>query len=650
MSNEKPVPAVSREKIMHALYEAAEIEHCLMCTYLYAAFSLRDGEGEGLTAEEAAAVARWRRMILGVAVDEMSHLVAVWNITAALGGAPHFGRANFPLDPGYLPAGLVVKLAPFNEAVIQHFVYLERPEGSQEPDGEGFEGPAGLTRAIPGLQLTPTGYDYRTVGEFYEEISGNLRQFVEQIGEEAVFCGDPTLQLSQAESRLVGAKPVTHLESALSAIETIIIEGEGAPADRDNSHFQRFSAIREEYKALKSKNPGFVAAHPAAVNPVLRRPPQPEGRVWIEDPDAMATIDLANAAYALMLRLLAEVYALPSSDDDKLLYLGTAIGLMQALTVLAERAARLPAGASNSHCNAGVSFTALRDTASFPPGASARRYYVERMEELGVAAQAIDQSDPRCQRAAKLLHDLVGRLRDAPTPKAVTPAAVTPSPAPVTSPAIKTDQGIEVVEGRDLAIMFDERRCIHARFCVTQAPATFLANVEGSWINADATEPELVSCTIRQCPSGALSYRRMDGHNETAPPVNLLSLRENGPYAVRASLEIDGEGVGFRATLCRCGASASKPFCDGSHSRIGFTATGEPESVDSTALAVRDGPLSVRPQTDGPLQVDGNLEIISGTGRRIACVRSTRLCRCGGSASKPFCDGTHARIGFRSAN
>jgi hypothetical protein len=255
MPQDNLVPAVSREKIMHALYEAAEIEHCLMCTYLYAAFSLRDGEGEGLTAEEAEAVTRWRRAILGVAIDEMSHLVAVWNITAALGGAPHLGRANFPLDPGYLPAGLVVRLAPFSEAVIQHFIYLERPEGSDEPDGAGFESPANLTRAIPGLRLTPTGYDYRTVGEFYEEISGNLRQFVEQIGEAAVFCGDPALQLSQAEIRLVGAQPVMHLESAMAAIETIIVEGEGAPADRDNSHFQRFIAIREEFKALKAKNP-----------------------------------------------------------------------------------------------------------------------------------------------------------------------------------------------------------------------------------------------------------------------------------------------------------------------------------------------------------------------------------------------------------
>src|SRR5437868_13382843 len=128
----------SREELIHALYEAAELEHNLMCTYLYAAFSLKDGEAEGLSREEADAVARWRRTISNVALEEMGHLTAVWNITSALGGAPRFGRGNFPLDPGLLPASVVVKLAPFNADTLQHFVFLERPRGSTEQDGAGF--------------------------------------------------------------------------------------------------------------------------------------------------------------------------------------------------------------------------------------------------------------------------------------------------------------------------------------------------------------------------------------------------------------------------------------------------------------------------------------------------------------------------------
>jgi hypothetical protein len=126
----------SREQLIHALYEAAELEHNLMCTYLYAAFSLKSAD-EGLSAAEVDAVSRWRRSIIDVAIEEMGHLSAVWNITAALGGQPRFGRGNFPLDPGYLPAGITVKLAPFNEDVLQHFIFLERPEGSEEPEGKG---------------------------------------------------------------------------------------------------------------------------------------------------------------------------------------------------------------------------------------------------------------------------------------------------------------------------------------------------------------------------------------------------------------------------------------------------------------------------------------------------------------------------------
>jgi len=128
----------SREQLVHALYEAAELEHNLMCTYLYAAFSLRSGESEGLSAREADATARWRQAIVNVAIEEMGHLVAIWNITSALGAAPRFGRVNFPIDPGYLPAGVVVRLAPFNESVLQHFIHLERPIVSDEPDGDGF--------------------------------------------------------------------------------------------------------------------------------------------------------------------------------------------------------------------------------------------------------------------------------------------------------------------------------------------------------------------------------------------------------------------------------------------------------------------------------------------------------------------------------
>src|SRR3982074_94462 len=93
---------VTRELALHALYEAAELAHNLMCTYLYAAFSLKDGVADGLTVEEAEAVGRWRQKLIRVAVEEMQHLAAVWNITSALCGSTRIGRTNFSLGLAYL--------------------------------------------------------------------------------------------------------------------------------------------------------------------------------------------------------------------------------------------------------------------------------------------------------------------------------------------------------------------------------------------------------------------------------------------------------------------------------------------------------------------------------------------------------------------
>jgi hypothetical protein len=54
---------------------------------------------------------------------------------------PHFQRPNFPVVPGYHPAGVVVSLAPFDPATLDHFVFLERPEGVDAKDGAGFDPP-----------------------------------------------------------------------------------------------------------------------------------------------------------------------------------------------------------------------------------------------------------------------------------------------------------------------------------------------------------------------------------------------------------------------------------------------------------------------------------------------------------------------------
>jgi len=218
--------------------------------------------------------------------------------------------------------------------------------------------------------------------------------------------------------------------------------------------------------------------------------------------------------------------------------------------------------------------------------------------------------------------------------------------APRETPA--ASDSIEVVAGRAIEIQFQARRCIHSRFCVTGAPKVFLANVKGPWIHPDAMPVERLVEVAHACPSGAIRYTRRDGApDESAPPVNLAAVREAGPYAFRGELQLSGVPAGFRVTLCRCGASRNKPYCDGSHHDVGFSASGEPPTGAADMLPIRDGLLAIEPEINGPLQVQGNLEITSGTGRVVARVQTARLCRCGGSQSKPFCDGTHAKIGFQ---
>ena len=627
-----------------------------MCTYLYAAFSLRSGEAEGLSTSEAVAVAGWRRVIMQVAIEEMSHLAAVWNITAALGGAPRFGRGNFPLDPGNLPAGIVVKLAPFSEAVIQHFVHLERPATSNEPDGEGFALGEHFRRGVDSVRLTPMALDYETVGAFYETLGAKLKAFVAHLGEDAAFSGDPLLQLSAAELALAGAKPVVCMKTALGAFATIVEQGEGAPEHSLGSHYQKFLAIRTEYAALKAANPDFQPAFPAAHNPVLRPPMGRTGRVWIEHEEAAETVDLANTGYALMLRLLAHSYLVSRPMPEKALAVDLSMGLMRAVTLLGERATRLPAGPGSPGCNAGMSFTALRDAASLPPGASTRRFFAERLAEMAAAAAALARyGDSRVVSAARIIDELSERAARGFAAAASIPPSAPPitKPNPVSLPLVApiptVVDGVEHIEGRDMTLIYEGKKCIHSRFCVTGAPDVFLANVVGPWIHPDAMPVDALVEIAHVCPSGAIAYRRKDGKpDEIAPPVNLLTIREAGPYALRGELSIAGKSGMFRATLCRCGASKNKPYCDGSHHEVNFSASGEPPTGAAEMPAVRNGPVSVEPQIDGPLQIRGNLEIISGTGRVVARVQQTRLCRCGGSANKPFCDGTHARIGFTS--
>src|SRR4051794_35645906 len=117
---ESRIVVENREHLWFLLAQAAHLEHMVMCQYLFAAFTLRDDDG--LTPEQAAAVGRWRGQLHEISVQEMLHLALVANVMSAIGAAPTFTRANFPQGSGWFPPGLQMRLMPFGEEALRHFL------------------------------------------------------------------------------------------------------------------------------------------------------------------------------------------------------------------------------------------------------------------------------------------------------------------------------------------------------------------------------------------------------------------------------------------------------------------------------------------------------------------------------------------------
>ncbi|KNG94793.1 CDGSH iron-sulfur domain-containing protein [Pseudaestuariivita atlantica] len=204
---------------------------------------------------------------------------------------------------------------------------------------------------------------------------------------------------------------------------------------------------------------------------------------------------------------------------------------------------------------------------------------------------------------------------------------------------------VRTYRGTSIEIDFDMARCIHARNCFLKLPQVFDPSRK-PWVAPDAAPAEEVAAMIRTCPSGALTFRRLDGGQEEAPtPINRVAVLENGPIALQGDLDVEGERM-TRATLCRCGKSGNKPFCDYAHVDAGFEATGEPSSDAAKDKDLPAGALKVARIPDGPLKMEGPVEVTTGTGHRLARMERAFLCRCGASKNKPFCDGSHKEIGF----
>jgi hypothetical protein len=367
---EPQVVVANREDLWWLLAEAAQLEHMIMCQYLFAEWSLKEGEAEGLTREQAEAVARWRELLHGIAVEEMLHLSLVANVMASIGAAPTFGRPNFPQRSSYFPPSIQLDLLPFSEQALKHFLYLERPEGMERQDAAGFVPAAPPRAALSEQELMPRGQEFLTVGHLYRGVENGLRELTERFGERAVFVGSPR---AQATPELLGGWqqliPVTGLESALAAVGEIIEQGEGARGDWRHAHYGRFLSIWDEYHALRDADPTFEPARPVLAA-YTRQPFDIAAEVpLISDPVTHRVAELATVAYELLLQMLTRFFTHTDETDEQLeLLIGLAIDLMgSVIRPLGVELTKLPVGVPHDGRTAGFAFEMYYLMGNFVP-------------------------------------------------------------------------------------------------------------------------------------------------------------------------------------------------------------------------------------------------------------------------------------------
>ncbi len=414
--SEQPIVVEHREHLWYLLAEASQLEHGIMCQYLYAAFSLKRGVEESLTPEQLVAINRWRSTLHEIAVQEMLHLALVANLMASIGAAPTFSRSNFPRRSDYFPPSIQLDLLPFGEAALTHFLFLERPEGTERLDAEGFEPVRAPHELISPDEDFPRAQDYATVGHLYRGIADGLKHLAERMGERALFVGNPQAQATTDAFHLPGLIAVTGLDSALAAVNEIIEQGEGALGDWRTAHYGRFLGIYEEHAAMRSSDHTFDAARPVLAAFASQPYDIEEQQPLITDPTTRSVADLFNLTYEVLLQTLTRYFTHTDETPEQLGALAaTALSLMTGvLRRLGGALTLLPLGTEHPGRTAGPTFQMYYPMGNFVPWREAAWALLsERLSVLAnrcAGAGGRDGIPPEVSGAAGQLSRLVERL------------------------------------------------------------------------------------------------------------------------------------------------------------------------------------------------------------------------------------------------
>lgn len=316
----------TREELIGALKEAAELEHSLLIQYLFAAFSAKKRKDEGLTAVQLSRVNSWLQIIMKVALEEMAHLGSVCNLLSAIGSAPEFGRPNFPQTAEkYYPLKVDFTLSRLSAETMCRFVCFEMPVDITRKALAKREFASRFSKRI----LTDP-LQYSHVGDLYSQIEKAFDDIPEQ---------DLLIGAKQAQDPGIWSAPerlnmpiVQNKGDAKDAIRSIIEEGEGLSNAREKSHYGRFRHIFKELQILEA-NGEFEPARNVVDNPFTRSHRDSDSSIpvnIIKHPDTHKVAETFNTVYAAMLLMLMQYFSYQGETNEQRVFLRNSLGALMS--------------------------------------------------------------------------------------------------------------------------------------------------------------------------------------------------------------------------------------------------------------------------------------------------------------------------------
>jgi len=553
---------------------AIELEHATIPPYLCGLYSIR--EGSNPQAVEA---------IRSVLVEEMLHLTLAANILNAVGGFPLLDSPTMlPSFPTYLPhsnRAFEVSLTKFSREAVATFLRIERPAAD-----EGI----------------PEDDDYETIGQFYEAIEEGLTRLTGELGEAAVFSGDPARQITDEPYYGGGGRIVVvgDLESALAALTEIVDQGEGLqdqeiwdddqsmfhPDREEVAHYFRFDelALGRSYQPGDTPQSGPSGAEfTVDWEAVHNMRPNPRRRDYPEGSEPRVQMEAFNRSYSGILHLLHRAF----NASPRLL--AVAMGAMYGLKEQAVALMTLPSGDGTT--TVGPSFEYVAPNQRHGQSDLARKIvvvadgpYLVYGDVPLVRKQKVvsDAGDSVSWRKTDLLateenYALCRCGRSAAKPFCDGSHARVGFDGAETADTRPSVERQRVLDGHEIVVKRDGPLCMHAAFCIgrlRKIPA-MMPDTSDSDVRAQ------VIGMIDRCPSGSYTY---------SLDVDGADVEPDLPLAVAVTTEEDGLGGALwvtggipveradgqpfetrnRVTLCRCGHSKIKPLCDGTHREINF--------------------------------------------------------------------------------